>query len=170
MKMNKSRRNNGLTLVEVMVAALAALVIVIGSMAYQYHSARDARKADARVTAGRLGLLLLDAWKTVLGDTALYDPKANLGPTLPIAFKEFTLIEPPPGDPPGLANPFRYYRIEVNGIKYFVKLSYEDQDRPPRVDPLRLLNVRVAWNRDDLQSSTLANEYKSIGFSKFAYY
>jgi hypothetical protein len=154
-----------------MVAALVALVIVIGTMGYHYHCALDARKADVRVSGARLGLLLLDAWKTMLGDVAIYDTKADFGPTLPIAFTEFTRIDPPPGDPPGLLNSFQYYRIEVNGAKYFVKLSYDDQDFPERPgEPLRLLNVRVAWNRDDFPATTLGTNYQSVSFSKFAYY
>ncbi|HUT31667.1 MAG TPA: hypothetical protein VMX13_17895 [Sedimentisphaerales bacterium] len=170
MKANGTKQKSGLTLVEVMVAALAALVIVIGTMGYQYHCALDARKADVRVTGARLGLLLLDAWKTMLGDTVVYDPKTDLGTTLPVAFTEFTLISPPPGDPPGLATSFRYYRIEINGAKFFVKMSYQDQPQPPRTDPLRLLNVRVAWNRDDFKSTTLTSNYQSVSFSKYAYY
>jgi hypothetical protein len=56
-----------------MVASLAVFVVVVGAMNFQYYCAMDARKADVRATAGRLGLLLLEAWKTVEGD-ADYDP------------------------------------------------------------------------------------------------
>jgi hypothetical protein len=113
----------------------------------------------------------LDDWKTEVGDVILYDPQAELyGPTPAIPFDQFTRINPPPANPPGLANTFRYYMAAINGCHYFVKLSYYDEPNPTRPDPLRLLNVRVAWDRDDFQTAALSSTYESVSFSKYAYY
>jgi hypothetical protein len=148
------------------------LVVVVGIMAYQVACALNARKADVRATACRVGLLLLDDWKSEVGDVILYDPQAELFdvPTPAIPFDQFTRIDPPPADPPGSASTFRYYMAAINGCHYFVKLSYYDEPNPTRPDPLRLLNVRVGWSRGDFQAGTLGSPYESVSFSKYAYY
>jgi len=65
--------NNGLTLIEIMIAMTTIAVGVLGAMMYRYHSALDARKADVQVGAERVALLILEGWKGAAGlDT--YDP------------------------------------------------------------------------------------------------
>ena len=136
--------NKGVTLIEVMVASLAVFVILVGVMNFQYYCALDARMADVRATAANLGQLLLEGWNAVQGEAALYDPATQFG-SAPL--NDLTSI----GDPgiPRLTNVFKTYMIGINGVKYFVMLSYEDQDiaagTPRR---LRTLNVAIAWSRD----------------------
>ena len=167
MGLTLKKRNRGVTLVEVMIAAIAVLAILIGVMSYQYCCALDVRKADVRATAGRLGLLLLDAWKAREGDVLTYDPELDLSLFLPDG-NQFLLIDPPPQDPPGLTNPFRYYSIEVNGAKYFVKLSYADNRPEPPIG--RMLNASVAWSRN-FGSDTLAfDAQRLIKLTNYASY
>lgn len=141
----------GVTLIEVMVASLGVLVILVGVMNFQYYCALDARKADVRATAVRLGQMLLEGWNAVGGETGFYDPATQFG--LP-PLNDLTSI----GDPgfPGLANVFKTYRIRINGVQFFVKMSYQDEPdiniSTPRI--LRTLNVSIAWSRD-FGSSTL---------------
>ena len=148
-----------MTLIEVMAAVLVVMVIVIGVMNFQFYCALDARKADVRVTAARLGQLLLEAWKTVEGDVLLYDPAADFGePPL----DDFSVVADP--GLPGLATSFRIYRIKINGTNYFVKLSYEDATAP------RTLSAAIAWSRQ-WSSDTLDFEPRRlVRLTKYANY
>lgn len=161
--MGSSRKQlkRGLTLVEVMVAAAAVLVIVVGAMNFQYYCALDARKADVRATASRLGLLLLEGWNTQ-GGIETYNPIADFGqPPL----NDFGLG----GNPgiPGLANMLgdECYRIKVNGAYYFVKLSYQDI-----ADDLRMLNASVAWSRNFGSDTLDFHSRRLVSLTKYAYY
>lgn len=139
-----TQRNNALTLIEVMIALLIAIIIVIGVLSYMYACALNAREADARATAARLGLLLIEGWKIKVGDTIDYDPKTDFYDNTLIPFDIFSdSYKTIPEDPPGLTNTFRYHLIGINSINYFVKMSYVDDATNQRI-----LNVAVAWNRD----------------------
>lgn len=153
------KRNRGVTLIEVMVATLAVTVIVIGVMQYQYHCALDAHKADVQATGARLGLLVMEGWKVVVGDVVTYDPLNDFNLIL---VKEFVPI-PDPGIP-GLPVFFRAYRIDVDGVKYFVKLSYNDASPP------RTLNVSVAWSRDFGSSTLDFTPTQLVSLTKYATY
>jgi hypothetical protein len=124
-----------------MTASLVVVVVIIGAMNFQYYCAMAARQADVRATANRLGLLLLESWKTKIGDVLIYDPQADFNL---LALDEFTPIADP--GIPGLGNPFKFYRIEVNRTKFFVKLSYADDIVAP--SRLRTLNIAIAWSRN----------------------
>jgi hypothetical protein len=144
MKRVRKQLNKGVTLIEVMVASLAVFVILVGVMNFQYYCALDARMADVRATAARLGQVLLEGWNAVQGEAVLYDPAMQFG-SAPL--NDLTPI----GDPgiPRLINVFKTYMIGINGVKYFVTLSYEDQDIAPATPRrLRTLNVAIAWSRD----------------------
>ena len=69
----KTGIRKGMTLIEVMVAAVIIVISVLGAMMYRYHSALDARKADVKIGAARVALLLLEGWKGMAGISA-YDP------------------------------------------------------------------------------------------------
>lgn len=143
------KRSRGVTLIEVMVAVLAVIVIVIGAMNFQYYCARDARMADARAMAVRLGLLLLEDWRVDQGVDS-YDPQ-SASPVPP-----WTEFDDDGGDPglPGLAYVLGddCYLIRLGGVYYFVKLSYQDDD-PEAPRRLRTLNATIAW-LPDFGSST----------------
>ena len=165
MKRAPGHRYKGLTLIEVMIAVLISVVIVIGALSYMYACALNARKADVRATASRLGLLLLDAWKNSGGatTTAVFDPEYILD------FVPAADISPGEGPPGGLGAEWVEYRMKVDGANYFVTLSFFDEFYETREDPLRHLNVRVAWNQDN-SAAGLTSGYQSISLTKFAYY
>lgn len=166
MRMGRKKQNRGVTLIEVMIATLAVLVIVIGVMNFQYYCAMDAYEADVRVKAGRLGLILLEGWKTAQGDVLDYDPADQFG--LP-PLDDFTPINDPGLLP--LSIPFKYYRIGIDGVMYFVTLSYDEVDDEPSTSRvLRKLNVAIAWNRD-YGSNTLVFELRRfISLTKYTNY
>jgi len=141
----RTKPNKGFTLIEVMVAALASLVVIVGVMNFQYYCALDARTADVRATATRLGQVLLEGWTAVQGEAVLYDPATQFG-SAPL--NNLSLISDP--GIPRLTNVFKTYMIGINGVNYFVTLSYQDE---PDVNlstlrRLRTLNVAIAWSRE----------------------
>jgi hypothetical protein len=151
-----------------MAATLVVMVILIGVMNFQYYCALAAHKADVRACATRLGLLLLEGWKTQLGDVLTYDPRADFSFIFSPA--EFSAaISPIPGNPPilGGGTAFRYYTIMVDGVRYFVKLSYEDDD-PAAPRRLRTLNVAVAWSRDFGSATLEYDRRREVRLTKYA--
>lgn len=146
-------------MVEVMVATLVLMVIFIGVLSYLYFCAMHARIADVQVRAGRLGLLLLEGWKTVEGD-ANYDVVSNFD-KLPLGDFDNPGTLP---DIPALPNLLqgRSYRINIDGVNYFVKLSYDDTSAP------RTLNAAVAWNRSYDAETLDFNSSRLVSLTKYA--
>lgn len=161
------KRNDGVTLIEVMIAALAIAVVVVGAMQFQYFCALGAHKADVRVKAIRLGLLLLDGWKAVEGNHILYNPIVEFGEP-PLDNFIGTADPGIPGLPDLLGN--QCYRIQVDGVYYFVKLSYQDMDfgDPPGI--LRKLNVAVAWSRPYNSVTLEFDSRRLVRATKYATY
>jgi len=137
--MMRKKQNRGVTLIEVMVASLAVFVIFIGVMNFQYYCAVAARKADVRATAARLGLLLLEDWKTAGGD-ADYVPVSVFGP----AGLDILDIEDSTIGPVGLNNVIiaGSSMITIGNTEYCVTLSYDDGINDPQGP--QMLNVTIA--------------------------
>jgi type II secretory pathway pseudopilin PulG len=140
-------RNTGLTLIEVMVSMLVILIIVIGAVSYMYASMWNARRAEVRITATRIGQLLLETWKITghyyddnqkwawyVTDFNPTDPEFNL--YLPYNFSNSSVAfdEEPVGIELG------DYQAEVDDKIYFVTLSYRGDINP------NMLSARVAWS------------------------
>jgi len=53
----------GMTLIEVLMAAVVASVAATGVLSYEYQAARQTRVARAHAAAVRIGYMLLDDWK-----------------------------------------------------------------------------------------------------------
>ena len=182
----KRKPNKGVTLVEVMVALVVALVIAIGMMSYQYAAAMNARKADMRASANRLGLLILDSWKSAKHSYPFnpddYAPDNNiLGCGLGLAPFELnyrcyplTGIGALDGIPAtGSPIPFKHYRIFLNGTWFWIKLTYEDTwpdgGLPPLILPARMLSAVVAWSDDVTDEGVLNYDpMRCILLSKYA--
>ena len=135
------RRNNALTLTEVMIALVCALVIVVGAIGYTYSCALNARIADVRTTGARLGLFLMEGWKASGADITLFDPAQFASPE--IVIDNDNTVVPEGGLDQLLGNP----KITVNSVSYFVKLTY-DENQP------QMLEVLITWNPDDYEQST----------------
>ena len=145
--MKRVLRNKGLTLIEVMVTVLILMIAIIGAMAYRYYSSLDTRKADQQITAGRIGLLLLEGWRGA-GGRAATDPDNNYNPAnLSDAGAQLQISAGSAGPikPTGFTQ-FGAYLAVCEGAKYYATMSWEDDPANPTV--LRILNVEVAWIRD----------------------
>ena len=165
MTWTRNHHVKGLTLIEVMVTMLVALIIAVGVMGYMYATALQAHLADVRATAARLGLLLLEGWKTQGGNILTYDPKNDFLDNTSIPFNEFVEISTNPADPPGLANTYTCFRIKIDYIQYFVKMSYQDS-----ANGQRELNVAVAWDRKSGDNTLDYSQSRLISQTKFATY
>lgn len=141
MRIEPRKFNKALTLIEVLVSLLVILIVVIGVMSYMYACAENARRADVRVSATRLGLLVMEGWKADSADITLFDP-AQLACS-EIAVDTSNTIMPVGGLSEFQASP----KITVNGVSYFVKLTY-DLEQPQKME------VLVAWNPNNYSQST----------------
>jgi prepilin-type N-terminal cleavage/methylation domain-containing protein len=124
----------GLTLPEVIVAAVILVIAVIGTLGIRYYSSLDARRAEVQNGAARLGSVFLEVWKG-LGGPLDYDPKAELDSQFDISTTELG-----PAAPSGFEK-LGSYHIDSDRINYYATLAYQE---PTQLKP-RTLNVTVAW-------------------------
>ncbi len=153
-KTKKVRWRPGVSLIEVMSAMLVLLIAVIGASSYRYYNSIDTRKADAHITAARIGYLLCESWRGLQGADD-YDPIAHLGSDLaitagnnPDAPQDFTLLGT--------------YEVLLNDVHYDIILSWQDGG-----GGLRALNIVLFWtlrvqvqdNIDDVAESFKLTAY-----------
>ena len=154
-KTYKIRCRRGFSLVSVMIAIAILLAALIGTSNFRYYSALDAKKAAAKITASRIGLMLCENWRG-LGGIETYDPAAYLGSDLTITASsgpaeptDFTLLGS--------------YTVTVNGANFYITLSWKDVSAG-----LRALNVIVAWAQRDQGSSSLNDVDNSFKLTTYA--
>lgn len=163
----RKHRNRGFTLIEVMVSILVIMIIVIGAISYMYACMWNAKRADVRITATRVGQMLLDSWKINgpvvdgIWDVEAFDPTDD----------DFDSILPDnigttSAGIDGIGNELRgtRYEITIDGAHYFITLSYR-QDFPN----FYLLNACVAWSRN-FGSVTLESEPQRIWLTSYSIY
>lgn len=133
MDSKKLRRQEGASLLEIMLAIMILAITVIGTSGYRYHSILDTKKANARITAARTALLLCESWHgTTMPE--LFDPVSHLSSNLSISSSD---------DGPSVDEDYTLlgnYAIVANDATHYATLSWG------YVQPgLRALNVTVAW-------------------------
>ncbi len=117
MKLPK-RKPAGLTLVEIMISLALILIIVVGAMSFRYSAVMDAREADARITAARVGSMLLSAWVSRIGSPS-FDPVAEFNPGIPIAVSTSG-----PAGASGFTE-LNKYHIICDDVNYYATLSHK---------------------------------------------
>ena len=117
MKLSK-RKSAGLTLVEILISITLILVVVIGSMSFRYRAVLDAREADARITAARVGSMLLNAWVARIGSDT-FDPVEEFNPGIPI-----TVSASGTEGPTGFIELDKYH-ILCDDVNYYATLSHK---------------------------------------------
>ncbi len=122
-----------MTLVEVMVAVTVLLVAMLGTSAYHYSAALNARRGNIYATASRTALLLSEGWNGVFGATN-FNPVTAFGEQL-----TFTNSEGP--EQPGGFTLLGKYRIEIDDVGYYATLSYKNI-----ASELRALNIIISWD------------------------
>jgi hypothetical protein len=138
-----------------MIAIAILLAALIGTSNFRYYSALDAKKAAAKITASRIGLMLCENWRG-LGGMETYDPAAYLGSDLTITAssgpsepEDFTLLGS--------------YTVTVNGANFYITLSWKDVSAG-----LRALNIIVAWAQRDQGSSSLNDADRTFKLTTYA--
>jgi len=138
-----------------MIAIAILLAALIGTSNFRYYSALDAKKAAAKITASRIGLMLCENWRG-LGGMETYDPAAYLGSDLTITAssgpsepEDFTLLGS--------------YTVTVNDANFYITLSWKDVSAG-----LRALNIIVAWAQRDQGSSSLNDADRSFKLTTYA--
>jgi hypothetical protein len=137
-----------------MIAIAILLAALIGTSNFRYYSALDAKKAAAKITASRIGLMLCENWRG-LGGIETYDPVAYLGSDLTITAStgpaepdDFTLLGS--------------YTVTVNGANFYITLSWKDVSAG-----LRALNIIVAWAQREQVTSSLNDADKSFKLTTY---
>ena len=159
---NRYHKNaKGVTLVETVAAVAVIVMAVTGGMGFRYYSALHARRADVKITASRLGLLLLENWKGT-GGAPNYDPVAQFSPGLTISTNNLST-----GTIAGAADfsTLGNYHIEANGTHYYVTLAYKEATG---TEP-RTLSMRIAWLRN-YQAGNVSNTDQSVMLTTYAGY
>ena len=151
----KIRCRSGFSLVSIMIAITILIAALIGTSNFRYYSALDAKKATAKITASRIGLMLCENWRG-LGGIETYDPVEYLSPDLTITTStgptkpaDFTLLGS--------------YTVTVNNDNFFVTLSWKDVSTG-----LRALNIIVSWAQRVQGTSTLNDADKSFRLTTYA--
>jgi prepilin-type N-terminal cleavage/methylation domain-containing protein len=126
---NPRARNQGVTLLELILAVLILTIVSVGTISYQYFATRMATRADAEITATRTARLVLDNWKKAGGDENFDPISLNAG---------FQTT--------GISN---QYLITVNNVPMTLNLAWLDvvYDDVAGVT-LRQIQVTVQWRSD----------------------
>ena len=148
MAFNHTQKRRAFTVIEALIAMVVFVIAIIGTSAYRYEAALNARRADSYATGVRMTLLLCEGWSGEEGDTA-FDPVALFSPDLTIASTV---------DGPGIPGSFTLlgnYGIVAEGSYYYATLSWRDM-----ATGLKALNIAVSWNpaNPGLDDSTSATE------------
>ncbi|MFH1371066.1 MAG: hypothetical protein ABII09_07270 [Planctomycetota bacterium] len=148
MAFGKRKSRMGLTIVEVMVAMVILIVAILGTSAYQYSAALNARRGNLFTTASRTALLLSEGWNGVFG-AKNFDPVEAFGEQLAIS------NDAGPDVPAGFAL-LGKYKVELERIGYYATLSYKD------VAPgFRALSIIVSWDQFGKGTTTFESANKS---------
>lgn len=142
----RSRRTRwrGLTLVEVMISILLIAIVIVAALGARYLAVKQARRADAYNTAGRLGLLLLEGWRST-GVHSAYDPAARFSGQMTI-----TGGAGGPAAPTGFTTLDTYHVVQDN-VNYYATLAYIDETTTAPA----VLHVTVGF-RHQYQAGTIA--------------
>jgi prepilin-type N-terminal cleavage/methylation domain-containing protein len=128
MSLNK---NDGFSIIEVMLAVFLTSIIAMGTLSYQYRIIQHGRTSDAHFMATRIAQLLLEDWKAESGD-ADYDPNSlQLGFAIPNSGE------------------YGNYYISLGNIPFYVGLQNSDvlTDATAGVT-LRQISITVKWRND----------------------
>ena len=148
---------HGVSLVEVLLAAVIVMVAALAAVGYRYSVALDTRKAQEQMHAARLGVMLLEGWKGWAG-RADFAPEINYQTKLNIA---------PATQGTAVAGGFdmlNRYKIVSDGVTYHAMLS--SKDATP-TEP-KTLNVKITWSQDRQNDTLSSNLIKSIRLTTYA--
>ena len=154
-KKNEIRRRSGFSIVSIMIAITILVAALIGTSNFRYYSTLDAKKAEAKITASRIGLMLCESWRG-LGGIETFDPVSYFGSDLTISTSSGPAE---PGDFTLLGN----YTVTVNNANFYITLSWKDVSTG-----LRALNIIVAWAQREQGQSSFNDADKTFKLTTYA--
>ena len=155
-KTSRIRCRCGFSIISIMIAITILIAALIGTSNFRYYSALDAKKAAAKITASRIGLMLCENWRG-LGGIETYDPVAYLDSALNITTSS------------GPAKPTDFvllgsYTVTVNNANFYITLSWKDVSAG-----LRALNIIVAWAQREQGQSSLNDADSTFKFTTYTF-
>ncbi len=129
------------------------IIAILGTSAYRYSAAMNARKADLHTTAARTALLLCEGWRGVNGVTS-YNPVNEYGSCLNIS------TNTGPDVPTGFTS-LGSYKVVLENNNYYVTMSWNNIS-----SGLRALNVIVSWDQSG-ESGALEDINKSYSLTTY---
>jgi len=132
---------SAVSLVEVIAATAVFTIVSTGAVSYQYHAAKNAKIAQAQITATCTAQLLLEDWMST-GGSQNYDP-AKLG----LGFSSASAIPADFSQEEGLGSPLNQsvYAIAIDELPMLVMLTKKDVAQDPTGAILRQLGVIVEF-------------------------
>lgn len=133
---------SGLTLIEVLIAAVIMFIVAIGGLLYQAYGAKHKRTAWAELTALRTGQMVMEDWKSTGG--AVLDGANGYTP------EDF--------DEDFDHDHSETWTIEVEDLPMYVSLRSDDVETDQATGvTLKELEVLVQWNANFSDDAVQAN-------------
>ncbi len=149
-------RMRGMTLIEVMIAAVVLLIAIIGTSGFRYYSALDARKAEIQLNAAKITQTFCDMWKGIDGDP-------NFTPE-DISDGDMTITAIDEGPAKVFDNLLDNYKVNYEGVDYYLTCSYKQEDTD-----LKKLNVITAWQHRGEGENGYSDVDKTFSLTTYAY-
>jgi hypothetical protein len=128
----------------VVVSILLVAVVVVAAIGARYLTVQQAKRGDAHGTAGKLGLMLLEGWRST-GMPSAYDPIVTFTGQMTVSTSGSG-----PSSPAGFAT-LGNYRVALDNVNYYITLAYIDATP---VQPA-VLHAGIAW-KHHYQTGTIA--------------
>jgi type II secretory pathway pseudopilin PulG len=154
MLFNKAKSNRAFTTLEVMIAVVILIIAILGTSAFRYSAALNARRVDLYTNSARTALLLCEAWSGK-GGAATFDPVAVFGADMSISAD----VGP---DVPAQFVALGSYKIVLQNDNYYVTLSSKNI-----AADLRALNVIVSWDQTGAGSGEFEDADKSYRLTTY---
>jgi type II secretory pathway pseudopilin PulG len=160
----------GMTLIEVMVSAALMTVIIVGALSVRYYAVKHAVRADAYETAGRIGQLFLEGWRSTALDA--YEPYSVLGSQIQMTPSDDEADGPNvtvDGFTPYVRPPNNYvcYDVVENNRHYHVALGYTKKNGDASGYAEYVIHATVAflnnygsWGSSDVVNYVKLSSYK----------
>jgi prepilin-type N-terminal cleavage/methylation domain-containing protein len=141
---SRRTRRRAFTLIEVMISLAVVLVLVTAGLAARYLTVKQAVRADAYNTAGRLALLLLEGWRST--EPTLYDPTGSVSGLSSLS-PAVTITAGASGCPaaPSGFTLLNTYRVTADSKNFYVTLSYQSEVLTSGAEHPAMLSVIVAF-------------------------
>lgn len=132
----EKKKNEGFSIVEILLAAFILLIAYFGAARFAIHSVKAANMADYENDAAQLAQLLCETWRGLEGSST-FDPVYTFQDRL--TFYDSYMDTAMPNGFTRLGQ----YEVVLNDVSFWVNLAWKDETAS-----LRVLNVVVSWDRD----------------------